>query len=74
MQAGVRLVSVLCSGLQTSKAQVLAYIYILLFFLGGGAYGSFRKFGVPYFGALIIRIILFRVVGFAILRFRSPKA
>ena len=25
-------------------------------------YGSFRKFGVPYFGVLIIRILLFRVV------------
>ena len=25
------------------------------------SYGSFRKLGVPYFGALIIRILLFRV-------------
>ena len=25
-------------------------------------YGSFRKFGVPYFGVLIIRILLFRVL------------
>ena len=26
------------------------------------AYGSFRKLGVPYFGVLIIRILLFRVL------------
>ena len=25
-------------------------------------YGSFRKLGVPYFGVLIIRILLFRVL------------
>ena len=25
-------------------------------------YGSFRKLGVPYFGVLIIRILLFRVI------------
>ena len=27
-----------------------------------GAYGSFRKLGVPSFGVLIIRILLFRVL------------
>ena len=27
-----------------------------------GSYGSFRKFGLPYFGVLIIRILLFRVL------------
>ena len=27
-----------------------------------GVYGSFRKFGIPYFGVLIIRILLFRVL------------
>ena len=27
-----------------------------------GAYGSFRKLGVPYFGVLIIRILLFSVL------------
>ena len=26
-----------------------------------GRYGSFRKLGAPYFGVLIIRILLFRV-------------
>ena len=26
------------------------------------AYGSFRKLGVPYFGVLIIRILLFKVL------------
>ena len=25
-------------------------------------YGGFRKFGVPYFGVLIIRILLYRVL------------
>ena len=25
-------------------------------------YGSFRQWGVPYFGVLIIRILLFRVL------------
>ena len=26
----------------------------------GGLYGSFRKLGVPYFGVLIIRILLYQ--------------
>ena len=37
---------------QTTLFQTI-YIYI---------YGSFRKLGVPYFGVLIIRILLFRVL------------
>ena len=28
----------------------------------GSKFGSFRKLGVPYFGVLIIRILLFRVL------------
>ena len=27
-----------------------------------GVHGSFRKLGVPYFGVLIIRILVFRVL------------
>ena len=27
-----------------------------------GVYGSFRQWGVPYFGVLMIRILLFRVL------------
>ena len=38
----------------------------MLWFRGSGLgfreYGSFRKFGVPYFGVLKIRILLFRVL------------
>ena len=30
--------------------------------LGLGVHGSFRKLGVSYFGVLIIRILLFRVL------------
>ena len=29
---------------------------------GKGPHGSFRNLGVPYFGVLIIRILLFRVL------------
>ena len=40
-------------------------------------YGSFRKFGVPYFGVLIIRILLFRyyirVPYFRKLQYESPN-
>ena len=31
-------------------------------FFPSSPYGSFRKLGVPYFGVLIIRILLFRVL------------
>ena len=31
-------------------------------YLGVSVYGSFRKLGVPYFGVIIIRILLCRVL------------
>ena len=35
------------------------------------SHGSFRKFGVPYFGVLIIRILLFRVLYIGVPYFRK---
>ena len=35
-------------------------------------YGSFRKFGLPYFGVLIIRILLFRVLYYGPLFSETP--
>ena len=46
----------------------LAFLYVGLYDhasdaqLQGPSYGSFRKLGVPYFGLLIIRILLFKVL------------
>ena len=40
----------------------------------GAPYGSFRKLGVPYFGVLIIRILLFRVLYLGVLGFQSLDA
>ena len=37
------------------------------------SYASFRKLGVPYFGVLIIRILLFRVLYWGPLFSETPK-
>ena len=46
----------------SASTQLLRYIL---------SYGSFRKLGVPYFGILIIRILLFRVPQYNVPYFRK---
>ena len=51
---------VLCRGPTTREGESVLFGPFLPFVMP--AFGTFRKLGVPYFGVLIVRILLFRVL------------